>query len=52
MKTLMNMAFIGLMALSTTAIAGKGKHKPAKKAHTVETCTPDCPHPCPQEKGA
>jgi len=48
MKYIMNLAFIGMLALSTTAFASGAKPKaPAKKAHTTQTCGPNCPHPCP-----
>ncbi|HVS97270.1 MAG TPA: hypothetical protein VHE54_12335 [Puia sp.] len=46
MKTWMKLAFVGLLAISTTAFAGNGKHKTAKKTHTTQTCGPNCPHPC------
>jgi hypothetical protein len=48
MKSLMNIAVIGLLLLGTTAYAGNGKVKtPKKKAQTTQTCGPNCPHPCP-----
>jgi hypothetical protein len=48
MTSLMKVACIGLLALSTTAYAGKGRHKTTKTAtQTTQTCGPNCPHPCP-----
>ena len=47
MKSLMKLACIGLLALSTTAYAGNANGKtPVKKAHATQTCGPNCPHPC------
>jgi hypothetical protein len=47
MQSLMKLAFIGLLAISTAAFAGNGKQKTAeKKAQATQTCCPNCPHPC------
>jgi len=48
MNILMKGACIGLLAMTTMAYAGKGKHKaPKATTQTTQTCGPDCPHPCP-----
>jgi hypothetical protein len=48
MKSLMKVAFIGLLAISASAYAGKGKHKKdVKRPQATHTCQPTCPTTCP-----
>jgi len=44
MKSILKLAFIGLLAISTTAYAGKHK----KKQKAVHTSSMHCPSSCPR----